>query len=137
MACGTLIRWSPVPAGSKFKIKATGDDDAYSIAVGVAKKGKKRPTIRHDAIDPGPAERPEPPNTIEAGDRWSFVPLITFFHEPDEPTTVEAWIEDENGKIVEVDGAPGQKRLAKCDWTIDDLEQSPFMITILVTAVKE
>ena len=102
--CDNVVFWSPVPAGSVFKIKAAGDQNAFTIIVGRSRNGSLKPVIPFGDLFPGPAKQ-----VINAGDRWVFTPVISVLHSVPQPVTVDAWVEDSAGNPISLPddaGAP-------------------------------
>jgi hypothetical protein len=110
--CDNVVFWSPVPAGSVFKIKAAGDKNAFTIIVGCSLNGSLKPVMPFADLVPGPAKQ-----VISAGDRWAFTPVISVFHTVSEPITVDAWVEDGSGNTISLPDDAGAPQPLKCSWT--------------------
>ena len=94
MNCTNPQLWRPLAAGSKFVIRASGDESLFNIAVGVNVNGRHEATWRHQEIVPGPRTR-----TIAGDERVTFHVFISVFHEPpaSKPVKVNAHIELPDG----------------------------------------
>jgi len=126
--CPNLVFWSPIPDGSTFKIKASGDADAFSITVGCSRNGGIKPILHHDdVVTNGPASQ-----AIAAGDRWAFTPAISIFHTPANDVAVEAWVEGPDGKDVMLPTDEGSTFPAHCQWTFNAVGGQ--LLTILIAA---
>ena len=112
MACDTLVLWSPIPAGSVFKIKAAGNKTQFSIVVGTTLNDANQPVIPFANLVPGPAQQ-----IVSAGQRWLFSPIVALFKELTPGVTVEAWVEDPNGAPVSLPDAAGAAQPLHCHWT--------------------
>lgn len=128
MACGTLVIWSRVPVGSVFKIRARGDQDLFNVMAGVVLNGQARPMLRHEQIVPGPASI----DVDAPGQRWIIRPAVILTADPEDPVELEAWIEDQNGNVVQVPGGAGDLEDARCEWSIDEDALSPLTVRILI-----
>lgn len=125
MPCDNIVFWSPVPAGSVFKIKAAGDKTAFTIVVGRSRNGSPKPVIPFRDICPGPASQ-----VINAGDRWSFTPVISVFHTPPQPVTVQAWVEDSAGNVLKFSDDDGNAIQLKCDWSFNTIGGNALKIFV-------
>jgi hypothetical protein len=110
--CDPVVFWSPVPAGSVFKIKAAGDKTAFTIIVGRSRNGTPKGVFPFADLVPGPAQQ-----VISAGDRWIFTPVISLFHTVPAPVTVEAWVEDAAGATVTLPDDAGAAQPLRCSWS--------------------
>lgn len=127
MACGTLVIWRPVPAGSIVKAQASGNDNKFNVTIGINRNGTAESPWRHDDLVPGPAE-----TTFEAGDRLVLNPVIVLFDDDDDGVTLEVWIEDPEGNPVEVRASGGTTAEAKCSWTVTQEMNSPVLLKIVI-----
>ncbi|HVR41459.1 MAG TPA: hypothetical protein VMU84_20350 [Thermoanaerobaculia bacterium] len=82
--------------------------------------------MRHHELSPGPASRPFP-----LGDAFIFDPSIVLFRDVTEAVTLELWIEDLDGNVVQVDAPGGGKRPAKCSWSISKVKLSPLFVEVI------
>ena|ERR1700741_1462933 len=123
--CDNIVFWSPVPAGSVFKIKAAGDKTAFTIVVGRSRNGAPKPVIPFADLVPGPAQQ-----VINAGDRWSFTPVISLFSSVTKPVTVEAWVEDAAGAPVTLPDDAGAQQPLHCNWSFTAIGGTPLKIFV-------
>ncbi len=124
--CPNLVFWSPVPAGSTFKVQASGDQNVFDVTVGRGLNGVQQTPLGFNAIVPGPASQP-----IAAGDQWSFTPVVALFATPLNPVTLTAWIQDAAGKDVVIAGSGGAASVTlRCQWQF--ASEGAQMIKILV-----
>ncbi|MFL6246033.1 MAG: hypothetical protein ACJ74H_08420 [Thermoanaerobaculia bacterium] len=122
--------WDPVPGDCTFRLTAAGDANIFNASASVSLNGQTRPPLRHADIVPGPA-------TIEIGgvnQFWVIKPLLILTHDPDEPVTMEAWLENADGSTVQIPDGAGGTIEARCDWMIDEDAMSPLAIRISVTS---
>ncbi|HEU4888068.1 MAG TPA: hypothetical protein VFV49_09290 [Thermoanaerobaculia bacterium] len=123
--CDNIVFWSPVPSGSVFKIKAAGDKTSFTIVVGRSRNGTAKPVIPFGDLVPGPAEQ-----VVNAGDRWSFTPVISLFHTGTDPVTVEAWVEDGAGTTLNLPDDNGAPQPLQCSWTFNTVGGNALKIFV-------
>jgi hypothetical protein len=109
--CDNIVFWSPVPAGSIFKIKGVGDVNTFDITVGRSRNGAHQTPIGHKQIVPGPASQ-----SVAAGERWAFTVVVSLFSTPPDPVQINAWLEDAGGKKVQLPDANGAPADLLCSW---------------------
>lgn len=126
MVCGTGVLWRPIPPGSRIRFEASGDEDAFNVAIGVSLNGAQQPMIRHEELVPGPASR-----TIEQGNRWVFTPVLTVFHDVEEPVTLRTVIVDASDNPVQIEVPDSPTVQAECEWSVST--PSTLAIQIFVT----
>jgi len=95
MSCVNPTFWANLPVGSKFVIRASGDDSVYSIDVGVNVNGHKEGVWKHKDV----ASKTGKKRPLAAGEICTFHVFVNVFHEPDagKPVNVFANIEQPNG----------------------------------------
>ena len=125
MGCGTRVIWDPVPKGSTFKLKATGDEHLFNVFASVSLAGETQKPLRHGDIVPGPAEL-----VISGKKRWVIKPTLFLSADPEEPVVMTAWLENQ-GKIVQLKDDDGSLFDAKCEWKLDD-DAMPLRVKISV-----
>jgi hypothetical protein len=123
--CDTIVFWSPVPAGSVFKIKAAGDKTAFTIVVGRSRNGTPKGVMPFADLVPGPAQQ-----VVAATDRWVFTPVISLFHAVTTPVTVEAWVEDAGGTTITLPDDAGAQQPLHCNWTFTAIGGHPLKIFV-------
>ena len=109
--CDNIVFWSPVPAGSIFKIKATGDVNVFDITVGRSRNGGDETPLGHKQVVPGPASQ-----SVAKGDRWTFTVVMTLFNKPKSPVSLKAWLEDGSSAKVHLPDATGAPTDLHCEW---------------------
>jgi hypothetical protein len=109
--CDNIVFWSPVPAGSIFKIKAAGDINTFDITVGRSMNGKPQTPFGFKAVVPGPASQ-----AVAKGERWVFTAVVSLFDTPKNPVTLSAWVEDSTGTKVQLTDADGDSANLECEW---------------------
>ncbi|MDP9190648.1 MAG: hypothetical protein M3P06_02985 [Acidobacteriota bacterium] len=129
MACNPLIIWRPIPAGSRFIPKTSGDDSVYDVVVFVTKNGQALEKLRHAEIAAGTAEVP-----FVEGDQFVFDVALTLMNKPANSITLDLQVVDTNGAAVSVADGTGGQRPASCSSAFDDPAQSPIMIKVIAVA---
>lgn len=125
----TRVIWDPAPSDCIFKIKAAGDEHLFNVFASVSMNGQTRDQLRHDDIvRNGPAEV----RVTAAGQRWVIKPTLFLSADPDDPITMEAWLENPDGTIVEIPIGGGKTQKAQCQWELDD-DAFPLRVKISVT----
>ena len=122
--CDNFVFWSPVPAGSTFKIKATGDTATFRVRTERSRNGEDLPDWMTNDLVPGPASQ-----AIAATDRWDFTTTMTLTSAPNAPIKLEAWVEDGAGNDVQIPGPDGPMTL-RCDWEFDAVGASVVEIVV-------
>ena len=95
MACGSLVRWTAIPVGSRFILETQGDDNLFHATATVALNGAAQPNLEHDAIVGGTAIL-----DIDATrQRWTIEPVVILTGNANPPyddgTKWVAWKPDE------------------------------------------
>ncbi len=126
-SCDSIVFWSPVPGGSVFKIKGTGDQNVFNVTVGCSRNGGHETPFGHKQVVPGPASR-----VVVKGERWVFTVIVALFSKPPNPVVIEAWIEDTAGGTVTLPDADGTPSNLRCQWKIASVGSN--MIKIFVGA---
>jgi hypothetical protein len=110
--CDNIVFWSPVPAGSVFKIKAAGDINTFDVTVGRSMNGGHQTPFSFEQVVPGPASQ-----TVAQGQRWVFTAVVSLFTTPANAVTLNAWVEDPAGTKVQLPDANGAPANLECDWS--------------------
>ena len=123
MACSSLIIWRPVPVGSRFVPRTSGDESAYNVTVFVTRNGEAATPLRHDAIAAGTAEV-----TFAENDQYVFDVVLPVLHTPTQNVGLDLRIVDANDVVVQVSDGSGGERLASCSSAFDTAATMTFKV---------
>ena len=113
-ACGNLVLWRPIPAGSRFGICAEGENDNFNITVTIDCDSGTEPPWRHDTIVPGPQTR-----VINQNDSCTFTVFVDVLSISGDPMCIDAWIED-----------AAATKTKQCKWSFSEPGRFQIMINV-------
>ena len=131
MACGSLVRWTAIPVGSRFILETQGDDNLFHATATVALNGAAQPNLEHDAIVGGTAIL-----DIDATkQKWTIEPVVILTGNASPPIQLFAKVVDASGAPVQVPDGAGGRRPAECDWQTGTTAGSMLAIQIQLRSV--
>jgi hypothetical protein len=126
----SVVMWTEIPVGSRFKLQCDGRKSDYDFSALVGLNDQPQPNIEIGDVDPGPAVIP-----IDENDqRWDIAPTLIVMRKLTKAITLKASVVDKHGNVVQVPSGTGKKIPAQAEWKSGTTAGSTLEVSILLNS---